>query len=384
MNELKAGFDRKRVITSTSWTPAVVKTVTEERIRRFQALMKSDRVDASMIKTVSSFTYFTDAQWLRPGLIIPSEGDPVAFIPKHEVNAFIESSCIEHVVPYGGVDELMRGISSTIRDSGYRKVGFDMSVERDAYELFFHMFKNLNPKTEIVDVHSLIMQLRMIKDATELENIRHAARATDKAMETAFNAIRVGATELDIAAEATYTMMKNGSEHPHAYVNTGPVPRLHAEPRCDMKVGTNDAVTITLAADYRNYYSNETRTYIPLGAPKEKLNALETLNGIRSSIKEKLKPEVVLSTIEEEIGKALSQHGYTNNYVKGFTHGVGLLVEEDPITTIIIPHRRQVLKENMVIAAIHAPLAIPAIGAIKTEDTFLITPNAPEQLTKFV
>jgi Xaa-Pro dipeptidase len=69
--------------------------------------------------------------------------------------------------------------------------------------------------------------------------------------------------------------------------------------------------------------------------------------------------------------------------VKGFAHGVGLLVEEDPITTIIIPHRRQILKENMVISAIHAPLAIPGIGAIKTEDTFLISSNEAEQLTKF-
>jgi Xaa-Pro aminopeptidase len=345
--------------------------------------MKSDHIDASMIKTVSSFTYFTDVQWLRPGLIIPAEGDPVAFIPKHEVNSFMENSCIKRVVPYMGVDELMRGVSSTIRNNGYRKVGFDMSVERDAYELFFHMFKNLNPKTEILDVHALIMQLRMIKDAKEIECIRHAAHATDKAMETAYDAIKTGASELEIAAEATYTMMKNGSEHPHVYVNTGPVPRLHAEPRSDVNVGAEDVVTITLAADYKNYYSNETRTHIPSGAPNEKFNALRTLNGIRNSIKENLKPGVILSAIEEEIGKALTAHGYADNYVKGFTHGVGLLVEEDPITTIVIPHRRQVLKENMVISAIHAPLAVPGIGAMKTEDTFLITSNLPEQLTTF-
>jgi Xaa-Pro aminopeptidase len=37
----------------------------------------------------------------------------------------------------------------------------------------------------------------------------------------------------------------------------------------------------------------------------------------------------------------------------------------------------------MVISAIHAALTIPNIGAIKTEDTFLVTSNAPEQLTKF-
>ena len=47
--------------------------MTLERIRRFQALMKSDHMDASMIKTVSSFAYFTDVQWLRelPHNVIP-------------------------------------------------------------------------------------------------------------------------------------------------------------------------------------------------------------------------------------------------------------------------------------------------------------------------
>lgn len=65
-----------------------------------------------------------------------------------------------------------------------------------------------------------------------------------------------------------------------------------------------------------------------------------------------------------------------------YNHFVGV-IEEDPITTIVMPHRRQVLKEIMVVSGIYAPLAIPSIGAIKTEDTFLITSSTPEQLTEF-
>ncbi len=354
-----------------------------ERIRRFQELMKAEGLGASMIKTESSFTYFAGVKWLRPGLIIPSEGEPVAFIPVHEVGAFVQESGVGNVVPYRGVDELMRGVSATIREGGFRKVGFDMSVERDAYELFFHMFKNLNPRTEIVDVHSLIMELRMIKDATETDSIRQAAHTTDMGMEAAFGRIDVGVSEIEIAAEAIYAMMNAGSEHPHAYVNTGPVPRIHAEPRRDVRVRRDDAVTITLAGDNMNYYSNETRTYLTRGAATEKLRAREALNSIYDSVKEKLRPGVLLNSIEEVIAEALGAQGYADNYVKGFAHGVGLLVEEDPITTILIPHRRMAIKENMVITAMHAPLAIPGVGAMKCEDTFLVTPNGTEQLTKF-
>jgi len=357
--------------------------MTLERIRHFQDLMRSNGIDASMIRTLSSFTYFADVKWLRPALIIPADGEPLAFIFKHEVKPFSERSCIRTIVPYGGIDELMRGISRTLRESGYRKVGFDVSVERDAYELFYQMFKRLNPKIEIVDVHSMIMELRMIKDATEIERIRRASEITDMGMETAANAIDLGVSELEIAAEATHTMMKKGAEHPHVYVNTGPYPRKHAEPRREIKVQAGDVVTITLGGDYEFYYANETRTHVMEGGSEEKLKALEVLSNVYSLVKDKLRPGTALNSIESQIEQALKDQGYADNYVQGFAHSVGLLVEEDPITTIIIPHRRQVIKENMILAAIHAPLAVPGVGAIKCEDTFLVGSDGVEQLTKF-
>jgi Xaa-Pro aminopeptidase len=356
--------------------------MTEKRIAEFQKRMKANGVDAAMIKTASSFTYFADVMWLRPGLIIPAEGDSVAFIPTNEVKAFQERSCIKNVIPYRGIDELMPGITRTIREGGYHKVGMDMSVERDAFELFMHIFTNLNPKVDIVDVHSLIMELRMFKDASEIERIRRAAQTTDKGMKAAIEGITPGVSELEIAAEAVYAMMKAGSERPHVYVNAGPVPRIHAEPRASVRVKGEDVVTVTIGGDSEDYYCNETRTYVPSAASMEKHRALDSLRSIYESIIPKLRPGTVLESVEQEIGASLTAQGYSANYVKGFAHGVGLLVEEDPITTILIPHRRMVLRESMVIAAMHAPLVIPGAGSFKIEDTFLVTPDGPEQLTK--
>ena len=70
------------------------------------------------------------------GLLIPAEGDPLAFIFKHEVKRFTERACLKDVAPYGGVKSCW-GVSGTIREKGYRRVGFDVSVKRDAYESFF-------------------------------------------------------------------------------------------------------------------------------------------------------------------------------------------------------------------------------------------------------
>lgn len=357
--------------------------MTEKRIAEFQKRMKQEKVDAAMIKTASSFTYFADVMWLRPGLIIPAEGEAIAFIAENEVEAFRERSCVKEVVPYRGIDELLPGVTRVIRERGYHKVGMDFSVERDAFELFMHMFVNVNPKVDIVDVHSLIMEQRMIKDASEIERIRRAAQTTDKGMKAAIEHISSGVSELEVAAEAVYAMMKEGSERPHVYVNSGPVARIHAEPRAGVRVSAGDVVTVTIGGDSGDYYSNETRTYVPSASSEEKRHAFECLRSIYESIIPKLRPGTVLLAVEQEIGTSLAANGYSANYVKGFAHGVGLLVEEDPVTTIRIPHRRTVLKENMVIAAMHAPLAIPGVGSLKIEDTFLVTSEGPEQLTKY-
>jgi Xaa-Pro aminopeptidase len=201
-------------------------------------------------------------------------------------------------------------------------------------------------------------------------------------MKAAIGHISPGTSELEIAAEAVYAMMKEGSERPHVYVNAGPVPRIHAEPRAEVRVAKGDVVTVTIGGDYADYYSNETRTCLLSGSNKEKQNAFESLRSIYEAITPRLRPGTVPLEVEQEIGASLSAKGYSANYVKGFIHGVGLLVEEDPITTIRIPHRRIALKEGMVVAAMHAPLVIPGVGSFKIEDTFLVTPTGPEQLTK--
>jgi len=56
---------------------------------------------------------------------------------------------------------------------------------------------------------------------------------------------------------------------------------------------------------------------------------------------------------------------------------------EDPITTIVVPHRRYEAQKNMVIASVHAPLTVPGIGTIKSEDTYLIRADKAEKLTRF-
>jgi len=52
--------------------------------------------------------------------------------------------------------------------------------------------------------------------------------------------------ETDVAAEAYRILYKQGSEHPHVYVNAGPNPRVHSEPFKDNILRENTFITNSL------------------------------------------------------------------------------------------------------------------------------------------
>ena len=355
----------------------------KNRIRRFQKLMGEAGIDASVIRTLSSFAYFSGVKWLRPALLIPVEGEPVAFIFEDEAPEFKRRSYIRNVRTWRRVGELMRGVSGTIRESKFKVVGFDYSVERDSYVLFFELFKKLNRQIEVKDVHALIMQLRMIKDEYETELIRKASKVCVEGMKAAIDAVDVGISETDIAAEAVYKMMKMGSRHPLVYVNAGPSIRIHAEPMPDVKIKSGYPVSIVVAADHGGYYSDMARTVFVGGIDDAERKAMEAYMEAHHIAEENLKPGTRLIDIQSKVREHLTMKGYGGNFVLGFAHGVGLLIEEDPITTIVPAHRQYVIAQNMVLASIHAPITIPGMGIIKYEDTYIIGKEGANKITEY-
>ncbi|NJE26481.1 aminopeptidase P family protein [Thermococcus sp. MV5] len=347
----------------------MVGNIFKKRIERFQSLLKREGIDGAVIRTLSTFVYFTGTKWLRPSLLIPAEGQPIVIVAKGEAELFRERSWIENIIEFQKTEELMANVTVWIKKNGFSKIGMEFSVERDSYVLFFELFKKLNPEVEIMDVRGLSMELRMIKDDWELENIRKAGKIAVKGMKVAEEEIKPGKSELQIAAEITRELMLNGSEEPKVYVAA--TPRAHAEPFRDVKVKEGRIVSVVIGADWNHYYANITRSF-PVGEISERgRKAIEAMeNAYRVSI-ERTKPGVKFIQVEKEIERIYHEKGLEKYYIVGYTHGVGLLIEEDPITTIVVPHRAMVAKEGMVLAMVHAPLMIPE-GAVKKEDTFIM------------
>ncbi len=354
--------------------------VLRSRLKRFQDRLKSAGIDAAMIRVKSTFTYFTGTKWLRPAMLVPAEGDPTIFAAKGEEGELRERAWVEDVVTFTEGGELMGKVAGLIRERKYRVVGLEYGIERDAYILFYEMFKRLNPRVEVKDISEIVAELRMVKDQHELRAIREAGKAAAKVMEEVAKIIRPGISETEIAAEAYYHAYRLGAEEPHVHVVAGPKPRVHAEPFRDNVVTEGSAVTVVLGIDRDHYYANMTRTFI-VGGSGEGERALKCVREAYERAVELTGPGTRPADVMKALDSVYGKHGFLSNRVVGYLHGVGLQVEEPPITTIVPQHRFMKLVPGMAVALIHAPLLVEGVGQVKHEDTFIVTEHGLEPVT---
>jgi len=355
------------------------------RLRRFQEVLRDKGLDCAMIRTLSDFKYFTGTKQLRPALLVPSDGVPMVFLAKGEEGGFLERSKLRNleVVTYADGGELMGKVTSAIRSLKARRVGMVFGVERDSYVLFYEMFKRANRDVEVVDVGSILAEMRAVKDSYEVEAISRAAEVSSKVLKGALSAIEEGVSELDIAAEAYGLAFRLGSEEPHIYVNSGPHPRVHAEPLKGITVRKGVLVTVVVGADYDGYYANASAsTFVGGPRPDEVEKALTCAVRVYEDAVALTKPGTKPIQVMNYLDAVYSRYGLLDRRLGGYLHGVGLQVEEFPITTIVPAHRAIELKVGMAIALVHTPIMLPGYGTLKVEDTFVITEQGLRKLTK--
>ncbi len=335
----------------------------KNRVKKFQDLMKQKGIKVTMIRDSYAFRYFTGISWDPPALAIPKDGEPVIFAIEDEIEEIKQNTWINDIRPYRDVKTLITTVHEYVDDD---VIGFNLDIDSSA--LLYDMFVKIHAKKKIVNIHPLLMSLRMFKDEEEIKNIKKAGQIAEEGMKSAISAIVDGASELDIQAEAYYKMKKLGAEEIFIYVNTGS-PRVHAKPR---NKELKDYVLIDLMPSYNGYYFDMARTIIIDSNNKKRKNALMAMEEVHNRLNEIITLGNVFNQAESKVKNIFDEYGLQDEYIYGFSHGVGLRFEEAPIMTIVPGDRMKPVKPNMVIAVGHAPLSSPSIGTIKIEDTYLI------------
>ena len=229
----------------------------------------------------------------------------------------------------------------------------------------------------------VVEQIRLIKDATEVANLRDAAARLTFVAEKAFKAIRPGVMEREVAAAIEMGLRSAGYERPafDTIVASGAnaaLPHYRAGLRI-LKPG--DLVVLDFGGVLDGYCSDLTRT-VSVGAPTA--DALRLHAAVREAQRaaiEVVKPGVPATSVDAAARNVLESRGLGDAFGHGTGHGLGLDIHEEPRVGPPRSHSASVQLEPGMVFTIEPGAYLPGMGGVRIEDDVLVTGEGCEVLT---
>lgn len=225
-----------------------------------------------------------------------------------------------------------------------------------------------------------VNQLRMIKDAEEIERIKKACEIGDKAFNEVLKNIKPGIREKDVESIILNAFNKFGatSQSFDTIVASGIRSSMPHGKASQKLIANNEIITCDFGCIYQGFCSDMTRTF-KLGKIDPKLEEIHSIvkeaqmNGIKA-----IKPGIKIGEIDKICRDFITQKGYGQYFSHGTGHGLGIEIHEAPW---VIKNEQTILQPGMVIT-VEPGIYIPELGGVRIEDDILVTATGYEILTK--
>jgi Xaa-Pro aminopeptidase len=254
-----------------------------------------------------------------------------------------------------------------------------LAVDTLTYDYYHLIAKGLRGRARLKAQGDMIWKLRRVKDENELQLMRKAGKITSVGMQAAYDTIKPGVTEIEVAAEIEYAMRKEGGWGTafDTIVASG-IRSAYPHGGCaNRKIGKGDLVVVDIGAIYEHYCSDMTRTIVA-GKPFEKQEKMyEIVKTAQEKAHQAIKANARAKDIDRIARKTIQDAGYVP-FDHGLGHGVGLEVHEPP--RLAATSRDRLVVGNVVTN--EPGVYIPNFGGVRIEDTVLVREGKAEKLTK--
>jgi Xaa-Pro aminopeptidase len=235
----------------------------------------------------------------------------------------------------------------------------------------------------LVPTERIVERYRAVKDISEIETIREAARRLSAVARRIPELVVEGRMELDIAADIDVALRAGGFERPafETIVASGENSALpHARPG-PRRLARGDGVVLDFGGVYDGYCVDLTRT-VPVGAVPAGISRLgSAVREAHDAAIRAVKPGVRPSEIDRAARDVLTRHGLAEAFGHGTGHGLGLEVHEDPrISRLPGALPDEPVTPGMVFT-IEPGAYVPGLGGVRIEDDVLVVEDGCEVLT---
>ena len=262
-------------------------------------------------------------------LVLPVAGDPAIVVPRLELASLKQSAIADLGVavrdwvdgddPYALVAEALGGAPAA-------------TAVTDSMPAL-----HLLPLADVLGAlpvlaTGVLRQLRMVKDAAEVDALRKAGAAIDRVHARVPEFLAPGRTEADVAADIAEAIVAEGhTEVAFVIVGSGPHGADPHHEYSDREIEVGDIVVVDIGGPYApGYNSDSTRTY-SIGEPSpEVAQQYSVLQRAQQAAVDSVRPGVTAEQVDAAARDVLNEAGLGEYFVHRTGHGIGLSVHEEP------------------------------------------------------
>jgi len=310
---------------------------------------------------------------------IKVDGDVAMVLPALEQpRAQAEAHMVVPFYPWqdaDGYEEALRQCADDLHIEG------TLSVEYTAMRVLELRAIEAAATVQVSDATDLLAQLRMAKDADELEAMRRAVASVEAGLREAINFIQPGVTERAVADVWEAAMRAAGSEGPSfsTIVASGPNSANPHHTTSERQLQPGDLVILDGGARVGGYASDITRTVV-LGEPSAEARRIyDTVLAANRAGVAAVQAGASGATIDRAARDVIAAAGYGHYFVHRTGHGLGIEIHEPPYlhsnSTAPLP-----LGATF---TIEPGVYVPGVGGVRIEDDAVLTEQGADVLTTF-
>ena len=358
----------------------------EGRVARVRELMEERGYDAVVIRDEANLRWLTGAEEVfdftgeLPHAGVITKDSCFLHTDSRYYNSFVEH--LPATSPWNldmDVIAIPKWVAERVRDGRCRTLAVEDTMELSFYTGLVRALEDASVAASIAQMHGDLRLMRAVKDAEEIELMRHAQAITDAAFQHMLTFIKPGLTEKQIKLELENFMFSQGADSLAftSIVASGPNAANPHAIASDRVVERGDFVLMDYGAGYHDYKSDMTRT-VCVGEPSAKQREIYDI--VRRTHEECAKAAhagVDGKDIHELSCKIIAEAGYGEYYGHGLGHGVGIDIHELPV----FGRSSNTVKEGAVIT-IEPGIYRPGEFGVRLEDYGLITKDGFEPFTR--
>jgi Xaa-Pro aminopeptidase len=342
----------------------------KSRIERVRARAKKEGASHFYCDNSVDLYYLTGLQ-LSAGQLIIAPSDATLIVD----GRYLERAKRDAPVPV--LDQAKEKMSSIVQPGD--RLGFDSN------QLTFAGYERLKrelPEAEVVPLDALMLRVRSIKDAEEVDLLQQAADLGSRGFDYARSLLKAGISEVEIATQLEIFWLQQGGDRLAfdpivAFGVASSMPHYRAGAS---RLKADSVVLLDIGVQLAGYHSDMTRVLFFGRVDREIEKIYEIVHQAFDAAAALCRPGVTCGELDRAARQVIEEAGYGDYFCHSLGHGVGLEIHEYPVLRGSGPHADVVVEQSMVLT-IEPGIYLPSRGGVRLEDTFVVTQEGCKSLT---